>query len=177
MTEPLRFGPPRLLSTRRTILAAAFAGAVFGLVGWGAMALVLSVKASVVYCIAVGMAVAVVISMSFHAAPVQGIDADGDVGIESTPATKVDTVVLLGHTLSWAATDVDRFETRLRPLLVGLVDERLRRRGIDRRRQPDRAREVMGEDLWELISPARAGARTPPGAGRIRRWVSALERL
>lgn len=177
MTEPLRFGPPRLLSTRRTVVAAAFAGAVFGLVGWGGMALAFSVKAGVVYCVVVGMAIAVLISLSFHTAPIPGIDANGDVDVESTPATKVDTVVMLGHTLSWAAVDAGRFETRLRPMLVGLIDERLRRRGIDRRRQPDRAREVVGEDLWELISPASPGTATPPGASRIRRWVSAMERL
>ena len=77
--------------------------------------------------------------------------------------------------LSWGAADPDRFRSRVRPLLVELATERLRtRRGIDPARQPDPARRVLGEPLWQLMTvpPARS-----PDRAELDRLVAAIERI
>jgi hypothetical protein len=71
---------------------------------------------------------------------------------------------------------------RLRPTLRLVAAHRLRsRRGIDLERQPERAREVLGEEAWELIRPDRPSpddrfARGIP-LDRLRTIVDSLERI
>ena len=77
--------------------------------------------------------------------------------------------------LSWGATDPDRFRDRVRPELVALAGDLLRtRRGIDLRAEPDRARSILGEPLWQLIT--RTPTRSPSRA-ELSRLVDALERI
>jgi len=77
--------------------------------------------------------------------------------------------------LSWGGTDPDRFRNRVRPELVALAADLLRtRRGIDLRTEPDRARQILGEPLWQLI--ARTPTRSPSRA-ELSRLVDALERI
>jgi len=43
---------------------------------------------------------------------------------------------------------------RIKPLLRDIVEHRLwTRRGVDLERSPDRAREVLGSELWDLVRP------------------------
>ena len=65
--------------------------------------------------------------------------------------------------LSWGANDPHRFRERVRPELVALATDLLRtRRGVDLRTQPEQARHILGEPLWQLMtgplerSPTRA---------------------
>jgi hypothetical protein len=44
----------------------------------------------------------------------------------------------------------------LPPLLVPIVAVRLGRRGIDMTRAPQRAQELLGDELWEIVRPDRA---------------------
>lgn len=64
----------------------------------------------------------------------------------------------------------------LRPLLVEIADGRLRRRGVQLSDPAGalRAREVLGEELWELVRPDRR-----PPEDRLARGLSrgALERI
>lgn len=57
--------------------------------------------------------------------------------------------------LSWQVRALDGGDTwprALQPHLAALVDERLaRHHGIDRRTEPDRARELLGPELWRLV--------------------------
>jgi hypothetical protein len=77
--------------------------------------------------------------------------------------------------LSWGGTDPDRFRNRVRPELVALAADLLRtRRGIDLRTEPDRARQILGEPLWQLIT--RTPTRSPSRA-ELSRLVDALERI
>jgi len=46
----------------------------------------------------------------------------------------------------------------LRPLLVPIVNARLGRRGVDPELAPERASELLGERLWEIVRPDRAPA-------------------
>jgi hypothetical protein len=74
-----------------------------------------------------------------------------------------------------AERDPETFTRRIRPLLAELTRDRLvHRHGIDPAVQPDRAREVAGEHLWELISGTTA--RTASYA-EIEQAVQTIEKL
>jgi hypothetical protein len=67
---------------------------------------------------------------------------------------------------------------RLRPLFREVALERLRVHGVDLDRQPERARELLGDELWEFVHADRdPGARSGPGLPleRAARFVDALE--
>lgn len=77
--------------------------------------------------------------------------------------------------LSWGAADADRFRDRVRPLLVGLAADRLRiRHGIDPDTDPEQARAILGEPLWQLRTapPTRS-----PSRAELTALVTALERI
>lgn len=81
----------------------------------------------------------------------------------------------LEHSLSWGSVDADRFRERVRPLLVDLAVERLRaRRGVDPSTQPDHARAILGEPLWQLMTgpPGRC-----PSRAELSGLVDDLERI
>jgi hypothetical protein len=69
----------------------------------------------------------------------------------------------------------------LRPLLLPIVAARLGRRGVDLTLAPERARELLGERLWEIVRPDRApaGDRVSRGLGgeRLRAVIHRLEQL
>jgi hypothetical protein len=87
-----------------------------------------------------------------------------------------DELESLEHSLSWGSVDADRFGQRVRPLLVRIAVERLRsRRAVDPRSQPDQARRIVGESLWELMTgppPSRC-----PSRAELTRLVDDLERI
>ena len=70
---------------------------------------------------------------------------------------------------------VDR---ELRPLVRPIAGMRLARRGIDLDRQPDEARAILGEQLWELVHAGRArGANRVAGGMSAAGLESLIERL
>ncbi|MQA06057.1 MAG: DUF4129 domain-containing protein [Streptosporangiales bacterium] len=81
----------------------------------------------------------------------------------------------ISELLDFARTGTRHFEFGVRPILVDLVDDRLRRHhGVDRRRQPEQAHAIMGEDLWSLVTTEQPES---PSATQLRGWVTAIERL
>jgi hypothetical protein len=77
--------------------------------------------------------------------------------------------------LDWAQSDADQFSRNVLPVLAELTDERLRlRHGITRASDPQRARELIGEPLWQLLNEPR---RRPPKARDLAGYVQALETL
>jgi hypothetical protein len=70
---------------------------------------------------------------------------------------------------------------RLRPLLLTISTGLLLRRGIDLARRPDRAEELLGPNVWELVRPDRPSPadRTAPGIpiASVESAVDDLERL
>jgi len=71
---------------------------------------------------------------------------------------------------------------RLRPVLRRISARMLfSRRGIELERQPDAARTLLGEELWELVRPDREPPRDRAGPGlelsSLRTMVDALEAL
>ena len=82
----------------------------------------------------------------------------------------------LEHRLSWGSVDADRFRQRVRPMLVDLTVERLRsKHGVDPVAQPEDARRILGESLWQMVTgppPSRS-----PSRPELSRLVEAMERI
>jgi hypothetical protein len=88
---------------------------------------------------------------------------------------RIDRLVVLG-----AANEFD-LHYRLRPLLRQVAGERLYvRHGLDLDRDSERARPLLGDDLWELVRPEReVGSRSGPGLPSVKltEHVARLEQL
>lgn len=75
--------------------------------------------------------------------------------------------------LSWGAADPYRFRERVRPELVALASDLLRtRRGVDLRSQPEQARHLLGEPLWQLMT---GPLERSPSRAQLSRAVADLE--
>lgn len=72
-------------------------------------------------------------------------------------------------------------ERSLRPLLAPIAAARLGRRGVDMALAPRRARELLGDGLWEIVRPDRPAAAYRVGRGLaaddLRAAIDRLERL
>ncbi len=71
---------------------------------------------------------------------------------------------------------------RIRPLLRDVAEHRLwRSHGIDFEREPDRAREVLGKEAWDLVKPDRPAPNERFRAGLslagLRRVVDTIEKV
>jgi hypothetical protein len=71
--------------------------------------------------------------------------------------------------------------TTLRPLLRQVAAVGLSRRGIRLVRNADEARELLGDELWEIVRPGRPRPADPRGRGvtldQLARMTDRLERL
>jgi hypothetical protein len=77
--------------------------------------------------------------------------------------------------LAWSQSDPNSFSRNVLPVLAELTDERLRlRHGLTRASDPRRARELLGEPLWLVLSEP---GRRPPKAKDLTMYVESLERL
>lgn len=77
--------------------------------------------------------------------------------------------------LDWSQHDGERFSRIVLPALTELADERLRlRHGVTRASDPRRARELLGEPLWQVLHDP---GRRPPKAREMSTVVDALEKI
>ena len=77
--------------------------------------------------------------------------------------------------LDWSQHDAERFSRIVLPALTELADERLRlRHGVTRASDPRRARELLGEPLWQVLHDP---GRRPPKAREMSAVVDALEKI
>lgn len=97
------------------------------------------------------------------------------------PPDELDTrLARLEAALRYATDSRGQYERSVRPMLADLVAERLRgRHGVDLASDPRRARTILGEELWHLVSAA--ADREAPGAGpppaELDRLLSQVEAL
>ena len=88
---------------------------------------------------------------------------------------RIDRLVVLG-----AANEFD-LHYRLRPLLRDLAADRLSAgHGVSLDGQPERAQQLLGEELWELVRADReVGRRSGPGVApaALAGFVDRLEKL
>jgi hypothetical protein len=95
----------------------------------------------------------------------------------SRPATlqRIERVVAAGRQ---SAGDV---QVRVRPLLREIAEPLLRREGVRLDSEPEQARALLGEELWEVVRPDRPRPqdRRAPGLelSELERMVSEMERL
>jgi hypothetical protein len=70
--------------------------------------------------------------------------------------------------LSWGERDGGRFATIVLPRLADLIDERLRQRhGFTAKADPQRARVILGEDVWQFMTQPTARAASPRDVASI----------
>lgn len=84
--------------------------------------------------------------------------------------------------VTWATVSQRHFDHGIRPRLTRLLDTRLaERHGVTIAAQPERARELAGQDLWPLLDPARPVSEdsNAPGVSlaRLTRIITRLEEL
>jgi hypothetical protein len=84
--------------------------------------------------------------------------------------------------LSWADASPRHYDHGLRPRLAGLLDARLAQRyGLDAAAGPERARELVGEELWPLLDMSRPPSNDSRAPGvsmaTVDRIVTRLEEL
>ena len=84
--------------------------------------------------------------------------------------------------LSWAVASPRHYDHGLRPRLAGLLDARLAQRyGLDAAAQPERARELLGAELWPLLDTSRPASNDSRAPGvsmaTVDRIVTRLEEL
>ena len=71
--------------------------------------------------------------------------------------------------------DRHTFRTQTWPAIVAVVDERLRlRHGVDRQRDPQRARALLGDHLWRFVTTPPARPLRPRQARRLVQQISQL---
>ena len=90
----------------------------------------------------------------------------------------VATLRRLERRLEAASRDGSKYDRNVRPLLARLATERLRQKyGIDPRRQPVQAREVLGEQLWSLTTAPPEPASPAPSHAELSTLVALIEAL
>jgi hypothetical protein len=134
-----------------------------------------SYRARIGFCVAVG--VAVIATWRLLVAAVPPVDLAAAVVAEPEPAANTfDNLSMLEHRLSWGSVDLERYEARVRPQLIRLAAERLRQHhGVDLVGQPEVARRIVGEPLWQLMTGAPSPA--PPTQSRLADLLAQIERI
>jgi hypothetical protein len=84
----------------------------------------------------------------------------------------------LERRLEAASRDGSKYDRNVRPVLARLAIERLRQKyGIDPRRQPVQAREVLGEQLWSLTIAPPEPASPAPSHAELSTLIALIEGL
>jgi hypothetical protein len=87
----------------------------------------------------------------------------------------------LEHAVEFSQTTAFDFHYRLRPHLVRVAAHRLAVHGIHLEAQPERARQLLGEDAWDLLRPDRLPPERRNDRGlelaRLQRVVERLDAL
>ncbi|HEX8304978.1 MAG TPA: hypothetical protein VF612_08870 [Jatrophihabitans sp.] len=84
----------------------------------------------------------------------------------------------LERRLEAASRDGSKYDRNVRPVLARLATERLRQKyGIDPRRHPVQAREVLGEQLWSLTIAPPGPASPAPSHAELSTLVTLIEAL
>ena len=98
-----------------------------------------------------------------------------------TPPTRPNELIRVERDLLLGMENAGHFHARLLPLLRGAAAARLSDHGVDLARQPDAARQLLGDELWAFVRPDRGGPDDLYAAGPsirvVRRLVDQIEAL
>jgi hypothetical protein len=103
----------------------------------------------------------------------------------ATPPARADEPPLRLRQIAAMLRDAEASEhgvnRSLRPFLLPIASARLARRGVDLTLAPERARELLGDGVWEIVRPDRPAAVTRVGHGiagtDLRAAIERLEQL
>ncbi|HEX3811433.1 MAG TPA: hypothetical protein VHX59_01220 [Mycobacteriales bacterium] len=145
-------------------------------VAWGFLVLG-GLRARPVYCIGLAVAIAVlVVCTQLVLAP--GEPYSGEREPTTAGQQPYADLYFLEYRLSWGSVERARFEQRVRPLLVRVADERLRQRhGVDYTTDERKARGIVGEDLWQLMTRESISEGKPPTHREVTALVTAIEHI
>lgn len=164
---------------RRHFAAHGGIGALAGFALWAVLNIG-DYRARPVFCIGIGLALGLALALVRVVSHAQIEPAPPPTGAvdEEAPAPYAD-LYFIEYRLSWGSVERDRYERRVRPLLVRLATERLlQRHGIDPDREPNRARQIVGEQLWMLMTgPAAPEGSRPPRPREVDELVQAIEQI
>lgn len=170
--------PTRWLSQLRVRLALA---AVAGLIGGGAVLLAGSALGGDLpapLCLGIGVAAAVLVRLvretAVEAEPFEPAPQEFATDRSEYSAR----LRQLERRLEAATRDGSKYDRNVRPMLARLAADRLRQKyGIDPGRQPVRAKEVLGDQLWSLMFLPPGPASPAPSQAQLSALVDAIEAL
>lgn len=165
--------------TRPEVTRLVWRGLLLGVVLW-ALPLAVGVGTSLLLMVVIGLA-AVAAARAVSATGPLPAEEPGPLApaMAPVPDRPFAAVSAWQDRLSWGQQDRGRFESGVRPGLVRLAEERLlQRHGITRAAHPERARQLMGERLWNLATqPAPAANRQRSVPMTLTDLVADLERI
>ncbi|MGI8664603.1 MAG: hypothetical protein ACR2N4_00975 [Jatrophihabitans sp.] len=84
----------------------------------------------------------------------------------------------LERRLQGASLDPAKFEWNVRPMLVELVTDRLRyKHRVSIQREPERARAIIGEQLWLIMDRPTVEQSPAPSEAQLKALVAAIEAI
>ncbi len=99
-------------------------------------------------------------------------------GLENRTASHALRLRQLERRLQAASVDGAKFDWGLRPMLAQLAVERLRQRhAITIRREPETARAMLGEQLWQMIDGPSDEPSRPLSRQQLTALIEAIEAL
>jgi hypothetical protein len=101
------------------------------------------------------------------------------VGVDEVPEpVPFRELVSLEERMSWGAVDRHRFDERVRPHLLRVASERVRQRhGVRLLDEPDRARAIVGDELWAFLTASPDPDGQPVNRRQLERVVRRMESL
>jgi hypothetical protein len=130
-----------------------------------------------VYAVCLAIAAAAVVVLVF--AVRSTVDPIPEVGVSELPEpAPFRELVSLEERMSWGAVDRQRFDERVRPHLLRIGTERLRQRhGVRLADAPERARTLMGEELYRFLTAQPDPDGKPVGRRELETVVRQMEAL
>jgi len=90
-------------------------------------------------------------------------------------------LIRMEREITLGSASAEHLQTRLVPLLREAAAARLALHDVDLERSPGRARELLGDDVWEIVRPDRPAPtdRNAPGlpVRRVAAVIDAIERV
>jgi hypothetical protein len=153
------------------------AGATLGLLAALVLAPSNRTSAAAAYLLAVGaIAVAALTRTILSAMPLRPSEFERALGPPARERRTLRELTRLENAVIHGTETYGDFRRRLHPLLRDLAADRLGARGIHLERDLEAAREVLGDDIWEIVradvDPARFGGGLPRA-----RLAAVVERL
>jgi hypothetical protein len=107
---------------------------------------------------------------------------DAAVARARAPRPREDDAFTLDREIELSRMDGFHFHVRLRPVLRDIAAHRLRvRHGVELDREPERARDLLPTDVWEVVRadrpPPKERLAPGPSLAKQRAWLDGLEKL